>query len=177
MKPYDEIWGVAEDNFGIITSAQANAMGIARGQLVMMERRGTLTHIGHGVYQVKHHVPGPFDPYALGVAMAGEGGFLRGASVLGLLGLATTDLTRFYLGSTRRVRRRLPNTWKLCDRQATKPTEYHGIKSESVAQALVSTLDDGALDVDRVEEAAEEAHRQGYLTDGELSTFRERRMS
>ncbi len=173
MKTYDDIWGVAEDNFGIITSPQAEAMGISRAQLVMMERRDALLHIGHGVYQVKHHVPGPFDAYALGVAMAGNGAYLRGASVLGLLGLAATDLTRLYLGSPRRVRRNLPSTWVLRDRQKIVPTEYHGIKSESVAQALASTLADGALDADRVEEAAEEATRQGYLTDEELAAFKD----
>ncbi len=173
MKNYDEIWGVAEDNFGIITSAQAEALGISRAHLVMMERRGNLSHIGHGVYQVKHHVPGPFDAYALGVAMAGEGAFLRGASVLGLLGLVPTDLSRLYLGSTRRVRRKFPNGYILHDRQKIEPSEYHGIKSESVAHALVSTRADGALDNDRIEEAAEAALQQGYLTNQEFEAFKE----
>ena len=37
MKAYDEIWGVAEDNYGVITSAQAEALGVSRQNLVAME--------------------------------------------------------------------------------------------------------------------------------------------
>ena len=37
MKMYDEIWGVAEDNYGIITSAQAGELGVSRQNLRKME--------------------------------------------------------------------------------------------------------------------------------------------
>lgn len=172
MRIYDEIWGVAEDNYGIITSAQAEAMGIARTRLVTMEKRGALVRIGYGVYQVKHHVPGKHDSYALGVAMAGRDAFLRGASVLGLLALAPIDLSRLYLGTFRRVRRRLPRNYVLKKTTNARIVEYHGIKSESVAEALKSAIADGALDADRVAEAAETANREGYLTDCELNDFK-----
>ena len=71
MKAYDEIWGVAEDNYGVITSAQAEALGVSRQNLVAMEKQGNVMRLCHGVYQVKHHVIGPNDTYAVGVAMVG----------------------------------------------------------------------------------------------------------
>ena len=58
MKAYDEIWGVAEDNYGIITSAKAEELGVSRQNLVAMERMGDLTRLCQGAYQVKHHVIG-----------------------------------------------------------------------------------------------------------------------
>ena len=79
MKAYDEIWGVAEDNFGVITSAKAEELGVSRQNLMAMERTGVLTRLCHGVYQVKHHVPGMNDFYGVGVAMVGDGAYLRGA--------------------------------------------------------------------------------------------------
>lgn len=50
MKAYDELWGVAEDNYGIITSAKAAELGVSRQNMVAMERRGDLTRLSQGVY-------------------------------------------------------------------------------------------------------------------------------
>jgi hypothetical protein len=36
MKAYDEIWGVAEDNFGVITSAKATSVEFLRRQLLRL---------------------------------------------------------------------------------------------------------------------------------------------
>ena len=36
MKAYDELWGLAEDNFGIITSAQAEELGVPRQNMRKM---------------------------------------------------------------------------------------------------------------------------------------------
>ena len=35
MKAYDEIWGVAEDNFGVITSAKAEKLGVSRQNMAL----------------------------------------------------------------------------------------------------------------------------------------------
>ena len=42
MNAYDEIWGLAEDNFGIITSAQAKELGVSRQNIKKMEKSGKL---------------------------------------------------------------------------------------------------------------------------------------
>ena len=174
MKAYDEIWGVAEDNYGIITSAKAEELGVSRQNLVAMERRGDLTRLCQGVYQVKHHVIGPNDTYAVGVAMVGETAYLRGASVVAMLNLAPTNPGLIYVGSERRVRRRLPNGFRVKDRTTCETTEYEGyegIRCQRLADALKTARDEGAMEADRIADAAANANEKGLLTDEESSQF------
>ena len=174
MKAYDEIWGVAEDNYGIITSAQAEELGVSRQNLVAMERRGDLTRLCQGVYQVKHHVIGPNDTYAVGIAMVCDTAYLRGASVVAMLNLAPANPGLVYVGSKRRVRRRLPSGFMVKDRTACETTVYEGyegIRCQRLADALKAALDEGAMDADRIADAAANANEKGLLTDEESSQF------
>ena len=175
MKAYDEIWGVAEDNFGVITSAKAEEFGVSRQNLAAMERAGTLTRLCHGVYQVKHHVPGENDFYGVGVAMVGENAYLRGASVVGMLNLVPTNFGVIYVGSGMRVRRRLPREFRVKDRTACQTIQYEGyegIPCQPVFNALKTAKNDGAIEGDRIVEAAMKANERGLITDEECSQFK-----
>lgn len=174
MKAYDEIWGVAEDNYGIITSAQAEAIGISRQNMVSMARKGDLTRLCHGVYQVKHHVIGPNDVYAVGVAMVGDAAYLRGASVVAMLNLAPTNPGLLYIGSAKRVRRRLPDGFIVKDRTPCEAAEYEGyegIRCQPLFDAMIAARDEGSIDADRIAAAATAANEKGLLTDEECSQF------
>lgn len=171
MKAYDEIWGVAEDNFGIITSAQAKELGVSRQNLKKMEKSGKLMRLAHGVYQVKHHVPTINDVYATGVAMTGAKSYLRGASVVGLLNLAPTDPAYVYVGAENRVRRSLPEGYVVRDMTKAKTTYYEGIRCQSIVDALRDARAEGVIEGDRIYAAAVMANEKGLLTDEECSQF------
>lgn len=176
MKAYDAIWGVAEDNYGIISAAQAEELGVSRQNMMAMLRRGDITRLAQGVYQVKHHVPGSNDVYAIGVAIAGEGAYLRGSSVIALLNLAPTNPGLLYIGSKRRVRRRLPDGVHVRDRTPSPTTEfdgYEGICCQTLIDALKTARDEGEIDADRVAEAALNAKEKGLLTDEECAQFQD----
>ena len=53
------------------TFKQIVELGIRKQLVNSMMRNGMLVKLGHGVYQVKHHVPGEFDEYAIAIAIAG----------------------------------------------------------------------------------------------------------
>lgn len=172
MKAYDQIWGVAEDNFGVITSAKAEELGISRQNLVAMERAGALTRLCHGVYQVKHHTPGVNDFYGIGVAMVGGNAYLRGASVIGMLNLAPTNPGVIYIGTDTRVRRRLPGGFRIKDRTSCQTIEYEGyegIPCQPIFEALVTAKNEGAIEGDRIAEAALKANEKGLITDEECA--------
>lgn len=174
MKAYDEIWGLAEDNYGVITSTQAEDLGVSRQNLAAMERRGDLTRLCHGVYQVKHHVIGPNDVYAVGVAMVGDTAYLRGASVVAMLNLAPTNPGLLYIGTGKRVRRRLPDGFRVKDRLPCETTEYEGcegIRCQRLADALRTAREEGAIEADRIADAAKIANEKGMLTDEECAQF------
>ena len=173
MNAYDEIWGYAEDNFGIITSTQAKGLGISRQNMKKMERSGMLMRLCHGVYQVKHHVPSVNDVYAAGVAMAGKRAYLRGASVIALLNLAPTDPAYIYIGAENRVRRRLPNGFIVKDRTIAETTFYEGIRCQKLVDALHTARSEGVIEDDRICAAVEEAKGKGLLTDEESAQFKD----
>ena len=173
MNAYDEIWGLAEDNFGIITSAQAKELGVSRQNIKKMEKSGKLMRLSHGVYQVQHHVPTVNDVYAVGVAVAGSKSYLRGASVLALLNLAPTDPVYVYIGAENRVRRTFPEGYIVKDMAKATTTFYDGIKCQTLIEALRDARSDGVIESDRIYAAALKANEKGLLTDEECSQFKD----
>ncbi len=172
MKAYDELWGLAEDNFGIITSEQAEKLGISRQNMRKMTKAGLLTRLCQGVYQVRHHVPTANDVYAAAVAMVGEKGYLRGASVIALLNLAPTDPSFIYIGAENRVRRRLPDGYIVKDRKVSETTLYDGIRCQKLTEALREAREEGVMEADRIRVAADKANEEGLLTDEECAQFK-----
>ena len=173
MNAYDEIWGLAEDNFGIITSAQAKELGVSRQNIKKMEKSGRLIRLSHGVYQVQHHVPTVNDVYAVGVAVAGSKSYLRGASVLALLNLAPTDPAYVYIGAENRVRRTFPEGYIVKDMAKATTTFYDGIKCQTLVEALRDARSEGVIESDRIYAAALKANEKGLLTDEECSQFKD----
>lgn len=171
MTAYEMLWDFSEDHYGIVTTSQAVAMGIDKHQLPAMAKRGTLIKKGHGVYLSKHHIPRENDVYAHSVALAGETAYLRGASVVALLKLAPTNPGIVYLGATARVRRRLPDNLRLVDMRPCNCVRYEGIRSQPIAEALRTARDEGAIEADRIADAAVRAHESGLLDESEMNEF------
>jgi predicted transcriptional regulator of viral defense system len=73
MTKFDDIYEVAADNHGLVTSSEARAIGVSNNELVQYARRGSLVRVGQGVYRLARHVPTEADPYALAIALVGEG--------------------------------------------------------------------------------------------------------
>ncbi len=172
MSKYEEIYEVAADNYGIVTREEAASMGVSDKELSRLAADGRLIRIGHGVYRIKHHVPGNLDPYAESVALAGPGAYLYGESVLAMLALCPTNPAKMYVGTPRRIRRRLPRGMKVVQRKGVADvTEYEGIPSQTVGAAIRSCM--GKIMPDRLREAVREARRQGLLRKDEAEKLDE----
>lgn len=162
MSKYEEIYEVAADNYGLVTRDEAVRMGVSDKELSRLASDGRLTRIGHGVYRIKHHVPGDLDPYAESVALAGPGAYLYGESVLAMFALCSTNPAKMYVGTPRRIRRRLPRGMKVVQRKdVADVAAYEGIPSQAVGAAIRSCM--GKIMPDRLQEAVREAQRQGLL--------------
>lgn len=168
---YTDLWDYAADKYGIITTKEAAALGVSKQHLVTMAQRGNLMRLGHGVYLVKHHTFSDNDAYAHTVALLGNTGYLRSASVLAMHKLCPTNPALVYVGASGRVRRQLPEGVRLKDRTTCKTVEYFGIKSQSVFDALVTALDEGAVEFTRIKEAARKANEKGLISDDEAAEF------
>lgn len=162
MSKYEEIYEVAADDYGLVTCDEAARMGIPDKELSRLVSDGRLTRIGHGVYRIKHHVPGNLDPYAESVALAGPGAYLYGESVLAMFALCPTNPAKMFVATPRRIRRRLPGGMKVVQRKdVADVTEYEGIPPQTVSAVIRSCM--GKIMPDRLQEAVWEAQRQGLL--------------
>ncbi len=152
MTSYERIWDTAEDNHGVITTAQAKRLGVKPAALVSMAQNRKLIRIGQGVYKLEFHVPGPYDEYAQAVALAGETAFIRGASSLMMRGLIPFDPARFHIGVTKRMRRKLPPGYLVREVRNPDIECIEGIPVERIASAVKDARMSGAIDLDRLKE-------------------------
>ena len=162
MTYFDDIYEIAADNYGIVTTAQANGIGATNKDLTRYVRDGRLTRLGQGVYQVRYWAPTEYDPYAVAVALVGDGAYLFGESVIAMHGLAPTDPSKINVATTRRVRRRMPETIRLVKGGVDdEVTSYEGIPSQSIPSAIRScrkTMMPG-----RLADAARNARERGLI--------------
>lgn len=162
MTAYNRIFEEAIENYGLITTSTARRMGIVPGTLVDLARRGRLTRLGQGVYQLVQYSPNVNDPYAQAVALVGNGAYLYGESVIALLNLAPTDPNRIYVATASRVRKNLSDGIVVCKAYAGyKPILIEGILSQKVADAIISAK--ATMPADRLKLAGIEALRIGKI--------------
>ena len=170
MTLYDNIYELASENFGLITTAQARVNGISKDELGKLRARGKLERIGHGVYRIKYHVPSILDVYADAVALVGHEAYVLGESVLAMLNLASVNPNSIYIGTTKRVRKKLPDYIKVIQRHTNDETTfYDGIPCMTVAAAI--RYCSGKVMPERLMEALLDGVREGYITKRELDAI------
>lgn len=161
MTYYDDIYEIAVDNYGLITSAEAKEVGVSDQDMSMLAKRGRLEKRGHGVYKLTRYVPTPYDAYAEAVILVGPRAYLYGESVIAMLGLAPTNPSRVFVATPARIRKHLPEYIVLI-KDNGKVTHYEGIASQSTYDAIRACRK--TMMPERLEDATREAERQGYIT-------------
>lgn len=162
----------AVDDFGLISSTEAKALGMSNAELVQQARRGKLKRVGWGIYRMPIWPYQEAAPYAVAVKSVGPNAYLYGESVVALLGLSPTDPTHMWVASPERVRKTLGENVHVIDRQpAARITHYEGIASQPAIEAIRSAV--LTMGRERALQAAEEAFRLGYATRGERDELAE----
>lgn len=168
----DLVHEIAADNYGYVTTRQAERAGVPKVELVKLATRNRFAHVAYGLYRDETIPHSPLDEYAEATLRAGAGAFLRGESVLALLGLADVNPRSITVATPKRTRREVPAHIALTSAPAgATPTVYEGIASQTVADALLECR--GRIQQARLLEAANQARAQGYLTTAEMSHVRE----
>lgn len=158
----------ALENHGLITTQQAAALGIPDIELVKLAHRGSLVRLAYGLYRHEDVPSTRLSEYAEAVLRVGEDAFLTHDAVLALHELALVNPRAIKVGTTRRVRRRLPDWVELVRRtDDVDVTEYEGIRSTTVACALRDCV--GTVPRDRLRAALEEARRRGLVRRRDLA--------
>lgn len=163
MTHFDDIYEIAADNYGLVSTMEADAAGVVTSELSRYVREGRLERIGHGLYRLTRYIPTPYDPYAEAVALVGKDAYLYGESIIAMNALAPTNPKFIYVATPKRVRRSLPDHIVVVQRNADeKLRNYEGIPSQSVFDAIRSCR--GHMMPERLREATENARRNGLIT-------------
>lgn len=170
MAHFDDIYELAADNYGLITSAEAKSLGVAKSELNRWVGIGRLLKRGQGVYKLVRYVPTEYDRYAEAVALVGDGSFLFGEAVLAMHGLALVNSRRISVGTTKRVRRELPEWVQPVAMSGKTVTSYEGIPSQSLAEAISECR--GMVMGGRLKSAVEDARREELITKDEFEHLR-----
>ncbi|MFJ4171476.1 hypothetical protein ACIPY3_18385 [Paenarthrobacter sp. NPDC089714] len=167
----DMLREVAYGNYGYVTTAEAADAGVPVVELPKLTARGGLDHVGYGLYRMTDIPPTDDDQFAEATLRAGDDAYLRGESVLALLGLGDVNPTKITVGTGRRVRRAMPAYIKVIQTQTgTKVTRYRGIRAQQLSEALLECM--GRVPASRLRDAATQARAEGLLTTAEWNHVR-----
>jgi len=166
-----QIYEYAVDNYGLITSSQARAIGIPTIELVKLAHRGRLLRLGYGIYKIAQYVPTPLDKYAEAVAFAGEGAYISGESVLAMHNLAFVNPSVIFITVPHKIRKKLPVYVRcIAQKNQNQITAYEGIPSQSVFDAIMECQK--TVMSQRLKDAIREAKIHGLITEKEAAVAR-----
>lgn len=165
MSHFDDIYEVAADNYGLVTSAQARDIGVTKAELSRWVANERLERRGRGVYKLVKYIPTDLDPYAEAIALVGDGSFLMGETVLAMHGLALVNPRRLSVGTPARIRKSIPDWIAPVTVKGKTTTQYEGIPSQTVAEAILDCR--GSVMLERLRDATEVAREQGLITKAE----------
>jgi predicted transcriptional regulator of viral defense system len=168
----DELYEMAENQDGLLTSKEARSAGISDSVLVRLAQRGRLERVSRGVYRIAHYPTDRFSQYREAVlwAKASQGphtAVISHETALLLYGISDLNPVRVHITVPVKARfRRERPRWITIHHAGLTPgeiTEYEGIPITSVDRAIVDVLG-STKRVDLARSAIAEALKKGILT-------------
>ena len=168
MKNWEKLQQAALGSHGIVTFAQARAMGIFPAEMYRWCRKGLLMKSGRGVFRMTAYPSqGMVSDMAALLALFGDDAYLCGESVLALYGLCPTRSYVATVAVPGRMRKtNIPHGVAVVRAQrGYKPIYHDGIACQRPQDAIRACM--GIMEKSRLCEAVEEAENKGYLMSSE----------
>lgn len=171
---YNYIAELAADNYGYITTDQAEAAAINPERLLQLARRGQIERHGTGLYRVPLIPPTPLDAYREATLWPrGAEAVISHETALDLYGLSDVNPAKIHLTVPRahRPRREVPGQYRLHreDLRGDEVTLYEGIPIVTAAKAIRQAQRLGPA---LLRQAIEEGRRHGLLSRSEEAQLR-----
>ena len=165
-----DLWEIAAEHHGIMTTRQADDAGVPAVEVRKLAARDALERVGHGVYR---HTGVPIDEWtelAATLASVGEDAFLEGDTVLAMFDLALVNPPKIHVGTPRRRRSQPPRNTVVTvrpDMPQSDLASYEGLRSVTVRRALLDGIPH--LLGERVLSAVAEAQRRDLVDELEAT--------
>jgi predicted transcriptional regulator of viral defense system len=176
----DELFALAEEHDGLLTSKEARAAGIQDSVLVRLAQRGRLERMTRGVYRIAHYPSDRLAQYREAVlwAKASQGPeniALSHETALLVYGLSDANPSRVNLTvpTSARLRRKCAE-WVAIHRANLSPQdigEHEGLPVTSVSRSIMDVLL-ATHRTDVARRSVSEALREGLLNNAEAGVLR-----
>jgi predicted transcriptional regulator of viral defense system len=156
----------ALEQYGFVTTRDAQDLGIALNTFHVLVHRGGLTRTAYGVYRFPYEeIPATDrDAYMEALLAVGPEAFLCSDAVLALHDLALVNPVRIRVGTPKRVRKgTLPQTIEVVRVEVPKEDRevYEGIPTTTIARAILDCI--GIVMPERLLDAAKDADARGLF--------------
>ena len=102
----DRLRGIAAEQYGFVTTSQAEAEGVTKHSLSMLAKRGRIERVAHGVYRVPQFAPTGLERFALALLWTGDAdAVLSHETALDAYGVCDVNPTKIHVTAKRRIRR------------------------------------------------------------------------
>lgn len=164
-----QLWEIALDQHGFVTTDDARALGIAAHTLRFLAQRGTLSREAHGVYRFERFPTSKADDYMQAVLWTGQpDAALTHETTLDLLELADVNPDRVHVTVPvgTRVRRQGGERIVLHEEDLTAADLgwWQGIRCATAATAIRQVIDARTTPVHLARQAIETARARGAIT-------------
>ena len=137
---YKQLAERAAENFGYLTGADAQELGVPMGTLNALSRRGQLERVAHGIYRVPLIPPSRLDQYMLATLWPDGRGRITHESALELYGMSDVNPAKIHVTvpASYRTHRKIPSLYVLHreDVTAADQDSFEGIAVVSAAKAI-----------------------------------------
>lgn len=176
-RTYVDVFEMAVDQFGFVTTAQAREGGVNPQALLMMERRGAVRRVSHGVYRLTHFPETELDSYMEAVLWPrGITAVVSHESALQLYELSDVNPARVHITVPQRYRTNRAAPPHLAvhrqDLDADEMTVHRGLPITTPARAILD-CHLTALGAALVKQAIDDAVAKGFLTPARGQALRE----
>jgi predicted transcriptional regulator of viral defense system len=168
LDTYERLFQIAEAQAGYFTTAQAQALGIARAQLSRYVAAGKLERSQQGVYRLTPFPRVPHEDLFIAWLAAGPEAVISHDSALAIYELSDALPAHVHLTVPRTASHRRPG-YRLHTSRITPAeiTHYGGLQVTTVARTIADIACDGLAD-DLVIQAVQEAVARGLATPEQL---------
>jgi predicted transcriptional regulator of viral defense system len=165
-RTFVELLERAQEQYGYLTPEDARQLGVDPAQLRLMAARGTLAHLGHGLYRMPTVPVTELDPYMEAVLWTGHRGVLSHETALDLYGLCDVNPAAIHLTVPVdfRTRKPVPQTYRVHRelRDSQDVRSFEGIPIVTPERAIVGGIEQ-ALGWQLIEQAIETARARGLV--------------
>ncbi len=171
---YTELFEIAADQNGFITTEDVRDLGGAPQVLIDMRRHGHVDRVGHGLYRFRALPAGPFDELMQATLWPRRLGVISHDSALDLWDLCDVNPARIHVTVPKaaRLRRTAPALYEVHvrDLDAAEVTRVEGIPAVVPTRAILDGIE-RHLDRRLIDQAIEAARRRGLVTRDELAVL------